>query len=342
VVAKKEQTEDIGQLLDQLATDEGKAELVADLAGEAYIPEKYVDSVINFFESNGMRTRAAKLAAKEGLTERAVKICKKGKNCCDIAGTAREAGLVEMAIKYYKKGKSYYGAAKVAEEAGMTERAIDLYLKSHTPFYAVGVAERAGMFKKAVEMCERLNCPEYGSEMAEKAGMHEKANELRIKAIETRRKSGRNILDTAKMAEKWGFCGKAQELYAEAVDIQEKKKDFLGAAFAAEKAGMIDTAIECYERCEHNLDTAARFAKKHGRDDKARDFFFMFVVYNGGILETDNIARLAMDLELFDEAIKIYERRGFFRDAAKCAEKAGLKEKAELYRKIDFLVSDES
>ena len=100
--------EDLGGLLDQLATEGGRAQLVYRLIGKVDIPEEYVKSTIEFF-----------LPSEVGL----LGIFDAGR----VTLVARETGVTEKDDE--EQLDRFEHAARVAEKAGMTEKAIEIYEK---------------------------------------------------------------------------------------------------------------------------------------------------------------------------------------------------------------------
>ncbi len=131
------------------------------------------------------------------------------------------------------------------------------------------------------------------------------------------------------------------------VETYEKAGQFEKAAKALEYSEP-DRAIELYAK-SGEFRQAISLAEEHKQDEKARDLYMRFMEVEeskGGLrhlMEAENIAERLGLIEKAKEILKKrntiwisdYEKEGRLEDAAKCAEEAGLSERAKrLYSKV--------
>ncbi|GEM_PF-5594765 len=160
----------------------------------------------------------------------------------------------------YEKQDRYTEAAGVLEEAGLYSQAVADYLKVKEFGDAARCAEKAGDFKTALDFYTRANM----------------------------------LLQAADLAKRTGDGTNAQALYQKAIDRFVEQKEFRQAALAAERAGMVQKALEL---------TAAQIDHVGYTDSK---YLYQELVERA--LQA-NLLDLAIDLahrgELYDRAIEI-------------------------------------
>ncbi len=66
---------DFEQMISQLSSDEGKAQVVRNLVGKADIPVAHVEMAIQTYERNGNLADAVEIARLAGMTDRAMQMC---------------------------------------------------------------------------------------------------------------------------------------------------------------------------------------------------------------------------------------------------------------------------
>ncbi|PIN93424.1 hypothetical protein COU54_03135 [Candidatus Pacearchaeota archaeon CG10_big_fil_rev_8_21_14_0_10_31_24] len=277
-------------ILMQLGSDEARANAITSLVGKRKILTYLLENAIKTYEHNEDYQKAAEIAEKTGLVERAQQLYGKAIDCYEkaelhsyAAELAEKVGLPERAIENYIPIYEYDKAKEVAKKAGILEKAIDIFQKAKLPHAAANIAEGCGLIERAIEILKNDGQRGDAGEIAQRAGMTQEALSLYessqdcrflIKAIDLASREGMHERTTQLqykaidelIAESrrhiYKGSGKVNERYHEVMDI---------ARDIAKKAGMVEQIIRTYvsearDTC-HTVDPlahAARIAKKHG------------------------------------------------------------------------------
>jgi len=316
---------DLDKLLSQMASDQGRVEVIRKMVGKVALTDEHCDFAIGYLEEADRTDDAADLAVRAGRSERAVEVYENAGRLVSAARLAQDCSMAAKAGELYEKavaeleeGGDVIDAAEVAEEAGMTAKAIELYVGRKRLKDATRVALDAGWTSRAVEIYEEAGkygdagalAEEQGEVMRaidnyERAGMLDDAVEvarglkLVDRAVSIFEKAGRPA-DAARIAEEHGDAEKAVQLY-------EKAGMPSVAAEVARKSGLIDYAIGVYKRA--------------GKEQEARKL-------------SSSSARKMGDVQRQTRLIEKYEKAGRIADAYRVAQEAGLTEQMEFYGQL--------
>jgi len=330
-------TKDIGNLLEEMVSENGRALTVKNLMTKCKIPQDHVINAIDFFEKRGEKIKyatilidAAELAKKAGMEEKAkqlydkaIKMEQRKGNTNYAARIAKKAGSTEKTKELFlkdseekEKKEDYHGAAESAEEAGMQEKATQLYVKAINNYEAGDYGFRDEYILRIID------------EITKKAGMEDQKQNLYEKTIESYKKRwntipGRGYGDAARFAKEAGMPNLAEELSLEAIEKYLEDDNYLKAIDLAEEICGIKTLenkvkkkiIEEIQKYRGNKD-AARFAKEAGMPNLAKDLYL--------------------------ESMKGFESNGWFKSAAESAEEAGMPNKAKIYRELIKIVGKDN
>ncbi len=339
---------DLGVLLENLSTQEGRAKVVKELVNLGnQVPEHYVTEAIDFFKRDG-----------EEFTHKLV----------EAAKIAEDAGMHDTAVNIYntaiskEERKHPHYAARIAEDAGMHDTAVKLYLKASVKeelsrdfYYAAKYAENATEITKATG---RLNLV---------SRLKDKTKKLFKKTVENfpgEINLDRDDKETAEMikeiTEKAGMPEEVQRLYEKAINkIGKKWETIPGAGYRdalkfAKYVGMPSERIR-----ELTLLAIDGFAGDRYYDavelSKSIGITTVPINIKEKMLKTmaeyrsaDEVAELAEELGLTGKAMEYYgkameraESEGGFGKAAEFAEKAGMSNKAQLYRELKAVIKKE-
>lgn len=302
--------EDIGSLLEQMLTEDGRAQAVLSLLKrqvDADVPERFITPAIAYFEKSGQLFEAAQIADIAGQTQRAITLFLDAKRPMSAASAAVDAGLFDKAIKLYvelerfelagraaqkagyrvdaeryfdiairryeQEGRYGYGlnkAAKVAEEAGWHDRAKQLYLKIIEVIEMELKRESPGGLYGSVPVNELI----LAAQIAEKVGLPEQEERFYRLAISRKELSG-DLDEAARIASQEGFADKAAELYSRIGLRHEQNGDIFRAAEAYANGGLTEKALILFEK-EGTFQTAARVAQEAGLHDKAQAYWGLY------------------------------------------------------------------
>lgn len=376
---EKKGIKDLEQLLSQLTSDSAKHELVYELVckGKA-VPVKYIRDAINYRADNfgHGQNSIADFCFDPNLRisiKNSAEILKIRKQTLErLEKSARDKKSNKKSDEHYHYTAIFEEAAQLAEKMKMYEKAIQLYNAGEHFDLSAEVASKQGKFEEAIRYFIRVEKYEEAASICEKIGNHKKAEQLYARVIKDYEENG-DFYDAIDFAEKIGWSEKAKELKINHLNYRIKNKQYECAAKIAEETRNSELAIKLYLKTK-KFDDAFRIAEKEGTIKELIDIsltrFPKGNVYHTSIFETLENQRLPLDIthyiielrekegdfeeaaetafyagleeeakELYARVAKGYEERCLFDDAAKAAEKAGLKDKARLYRRIGKLTS---
>jgi hypothetical protein len=344
-------TTNLGTLLQNISTEKGRAKIVKNIVGKNKIPEHYITEAINFFEKEGkeythLLTDAAKLAKKADRKEKSTQIYQEAinketreGNISYAARIAENAQMFETAIKLHSKAsqkdkikKNFYSAAQELEQASKSAKNIkNLELekklnKNSKRLFVQAVKKFSG--KEARDWhFDDTKILKNIQEITEKAGMPNetpKLYEAVIKEYEKRWDTipGAGYRDAAMFAKRVGMKEKAKELSLSAINCFAKNDSYRALKLAKEFGGVAALPIKIKENIltsmdeDRNSSEAAELAEEMGLPNKVKEFYI--------------------------KAMENSEEQGNLGKASLYAEKVGMKEKANSYKKLIKIIGKDS
>lgn len=168
----------LGDILKEVYTPEGRAAVIAGVVGRMNVPQEYIDRTILFYESKQDYTAARNLAAKVGMQKKAATLEQRIRNQAQVTDDAASIDASCPTIEEYaaaNKTVSRYEQLADNAPVEIAVDAIDAYRTLGDTDEGVRVALQYGLFQKAIQIRERDEDWRDAGAIAEAHGLYERA-----------------------------------------------------------------------------------------------------------------------------------------------------------------------
>ena len=343
--------------LDMLGLEARLSVLYKNIMQDKFLPEHYINEVIEGYQKRGFSTNAAYVAEKIGNLELAIDIWEKAGLRGNAIDIAERAGFNERAKELYndqidilEKEENFLGAINLAERAGFNERVkelsskqIEIYEEQERFTPAANLAKRAGFNERAKKLYDKqidiyVKKEDFleAGRFAESVGQSEKAFSCFMKAgkyeasLRIAKEKGwdDSYINFAGEGLIHHYMGKIANITGEEIQMDIWRSEvFNEFTNSVREYDLFELAVD--ELSSYgNYKYAVRMAKEGGLDDKVQE------LHN-------------KELDIYESKIALQESEQRYSNfaflAAKIAKEAGLDERAqELYNKqIDIYVKIE-
>ena len=301
--------------------------------------DKYCDEAIEEFENAGMLKDAMALA-KSGT------VSKYNKSIERTRPKIERRYSDSFPIKKYEKVELVTTVEEIEKALGRPIDGFDKYLEIVMKNYELDNPERD--FHPTREIVQFLY----------EVGLPEKAEQCRKDTIEYRLKHGGSLVWNHEQRSKkmvaadyamelsytYDQRDEARVMFREAMDEAVSESNWSSAAYCAERANLIDEAIE-YSIKENYFSGAVIKAERNGKESVElykRAFEHEILDESSDYHRLPKLAELAEKAEMFEESREVYlkamdhyEASGLWHEARKIATKLNLPEVAENYKRLE-------
>lgn len=230
------------------AEPDERASIAYRYAGEADIPDIYLDQGIKFYEHTEP-AKAVRIAWLSGKQARAISIYGHAGHFSSAARLAGRIGERELEIKLLREGHLMLTAARRARGYGMRDVAMELYEHLRALSEAADYAESIGKPKTALQLNLDAGNYSYASRLAERLGLPD----IAIGAMEEASRKGPSYRlkyreKAARLAVKYNQPRRAIDNFMEADRVMD-------AVDVAKKQGWVEITLELMEK--HHLNNRA-------------------------------------------------------------------------------------
>ncbi|MFA5141571.1 MAG: hypothetical protein WC471_01210 [Candidatus Woesearchaeota archaeon] len=302
------------------------------IARELRLPEK----IVEIYEKAGMLLEAARATLPGHITEMQGDIKKTeiyhggrygsvvlqdGKRVTEKSDLEKKGEeMYKKLIEEYEAKGDFINAAKLAEEAGIidanfTHRAITDYSKAKKWHFGAETAERAGLaalaqelYKKAIE--KNRHC-ENKCEIAARCAREIGQLELAVQIFE----ENEHYHQAFEIAKEEGLTEKLKELYPKLIDQEERDAKRSKSSYGFAYAG--------------------KLAKEAGLDKRAKKLYLKAISMAEKERRVEDAIGYAQQSGLDEVLLALYEKHGWFYEAASLAQRMGLSDKAKAYERLN-------
>ncbi len=271
---KGQPKEDLDAVVSTLETEEGKKQfrLLAVQKGVTHDPN-YIDEFLDE-AGNLVDYRIAFKIAQEMGPEKEVDFHIKQDDIVEAALVASRAGLQERAQNLYMDALAQFGdplpwsAMPLLRtfNVDVTE-IINLYVRNGFVKEAAMYAEDMGLTHDAIDLYEQGQFYHDAFAAATREGLQERADDLLQKGLEWYEKEER-FEDAGHIAQAAGLTQSAQINFSTMLGKCVAANNHYCAGRAAEKLGLVDSALEHFEKAGQFI-TAARYAAANNKPQEA-------------------------------------------------------------------------